>query len=69
VAKVPAGQRATRVIAAGGDIVINGAANLTSAMVNALVVKAQQDKAFAAKLDASVRRVLALKQKHGLVTC
>ncbi|MFK4084249.1 glycoside hydrolase family 3 N-terminal domain-containing protein [Kribbella sp. NPDC020789] len=69
VAKVPAGQRATRVIAAGGDIVINGAANLTAAMVNALVVKAQQDKAFAAKLDESLRRVLALKQKHGLVTC
>ncbi|WP_405064075.1 glycoside hydrolase family 3 [Kribbella sp. NBC_01505] len=69
VAKVPAGQRATRVIAAGGDIVINGAADLTAAMVNALVVKAQQDEAFAKQLDASVRRVLALKQKHGLVTC
>ncbi|MFC9687905.1 glycoside hydrolase family 3 N-terminal domain-containing protein [Kribbella sp. NPDC056951] len=69
VASVPAGQRATRVIAAGGDIVINGAANLTAAMVNALVAKAQQDKAFAAQLDQSVRRVLALKQKHGLVTC
>ncbi|GAB3937581.1 glycoside hydrolase family 3 protein [Kribbella albertanoniae] len=69
VAKVPAGQRATRVIAAGGDIVINGAADLTATMVNALVVKAQQDKEFAAQLDQSVRRVLALKQKHGLVTC
>jgi len=69
VAKVPAGQRATRVIAAGGDIVINGAADLTATMVNALVVKAQQDKKFAAQLDQSVRRVLALKQKHGLVTC
>ncbi|TDD57471.1 glycoside hydrolase family 3 protein [Kribbella antibiotica] len=69
VANVPAGQRATRVIAAGGDIVINGAADLTAAMVNALVVKAQQDKAFATQLDESVRRVLALKQKHGLVTC
>ncbi len=69
VAKVPAGQRATRVVAAGGDIVINGAADLTATMVNALVVKAQQDKEFAAQLDQSVRRVLALKQKHGLVTC
>ncbi|MET7283532.1 glycoside hydrolase family 3 N-terminal domain-containing protein [Kribbella sp. NPDC005582] len=69
VAKVPAGQRATRVIAAGGDIVINGAADLTATMVNALVVKAQQDKKFAAQLDQSVRRVLALKQKHGLVAC
>ncbi|GAA0611221.1 glycoside hydrolase family 3 protein [Kribbella sandramycini] len=69
VAKVPAGQRATRVIAAGGDIVINGAPGLNATMINALVAKAQQDDAFAAKLTASVRRVLALKEKHGLVAC
>jgi beta-N-acetylhexosaminidase len=69
VASVPAGQRATRFVAAGGDIVINAKAALTATMVNALVVKAQQDKAFAAKLTSSVRRVLTLKQDHGLVSC
>jgi len=69
VASVPAGQRATRFVAAGGDIVITAKASLTSTMVNALVVKAQQDKAFAATLQASVRRVLALKQNHGLLSC
>jgi beta-N-acetylhexosaminidase len=69
VASVPVGQRATRFVAAGGDIVITAKASLTSTMVNALVVKAQQDKAFAAALQSSVRRVLALKQNRGLLSC
>ncbi|MGW6279679.1 glycoside hydrolase family 3 N-terminal domain-containing protein [Kribbella sp. NPDC055071] len=69
VASVPAGQRATRFVAAGGDIVINATAGLTATMVTALVVKAQQDKSFAAKLTSSVRRVLTLKQDHGLMSC
>jgi beta-N-acetylhexosaminidase len=38
-------------------------------MIDALVRKAGQDKAFAADLQRSVQRVLALKQRHGLVTC
>ena len=69
VASVPVGQRATLFVAAGGDIVINATAGLTATMVNALVAKAQQDKAFATKLTSSVKRVLTLKQEHGLVTC
>ncbi|GAA1594890.1 glycoside hydrolase family 3 protein [Kribbella sancticallisti] len=69
VASVPAGQRATRFVAAGGDIVITAKASLTSTMVNALVTKAQQDKAFAAVLKSSVRRVLALKNTRGLLSC
>ncbi|MFI5712823.1 glycoside hydrolase family 3 N-terminal domain-containing protein [Kribbella sp. NPDC051620] len=69
VASVPAGQRATRFVAAGGDIVITAKASLTSTMVNALVVKAQQDKTFAAELQSSVGRVLALKQNRGLLSC
>jgi beta-N-acetylhexosaminidase len=69
VASVPAGERATRFVAVGGDIVITAKASITSVMVNSLVRKAQQDKAFADKLQASVRRVLALKQNHGLVSC
>lgn len=69
VAAVPAGDRATRFVAAGGDIVINAKAGLTAAMVAALVAKAEQDKFFAAQLTSSVRRVLTLKQDHGLVSC
>ncbi|MFD7160414.1 glycoside hydrolase family 3 N-terminal domain-containing protein [Kribbella sp. NPDC059898] len=69
VKAVPAGDRATRFVAAGGDIVINAESGLTAAMVNALVAKAQQDEIFAAKLTSSVRRVLTLKQDYGLVSC
>lgn len=69
VASVPAGERATRFVAAGGDIVINARAGLTATMVDALVAKAEEDKSFAAKLTSSVRRVLTLKQDHGLVSC
>lgn len=69
VASVPAGQRATRFVAAGGDIVITAKASLTGTMIDALVGKAEDDQAFADQLTTSVRRVLALKQRHGLVTC
>ena len=69
VASVPAGARATRFVAAGGDIVINAKAGLTATMVDALVAKARQDQSFAAKLASSVRRVLTLKQDQGLVNC
>jgi beta-N-acetylhexosaminidase len=66
VQSVPAGQRATRFVAAGGDIVITANASLTGTMIDALVAKAEQDKTF---LDQHVRRVLTLKQRHGAVTC
>ncbi|GAA3098730.1 beta-N-acetylhexosaminidase [Kribbella aluminosa] len=69
VKAVPAGDRATRFVAAGGDIVINAESGLTATMVNALVAKAEQDELFAAKLTSSVRRVLTLKQDYGLVSC
>jgi beta-N-acetylhexosaminidase len=69
VASVPAGERATRFVAAGGDVVITAKASLTSVMINALVTEAQQDKAFEGKLQDSVRRVLTLKERRGLVSC
>ncbi|GAA1569954.1 glycoside hydrolase family 3 N-terminal domain-containing protein [Kribbella hippodromi] len=69
VASIPAGQRATRFVAAGGDIVINAKSALTEPMVDALVARAKQDPSFATKLTGSVRRVLTLKQDHGLVSC
>jgi len=69
VKSVPVGQRATRFVGAGGDIVINATASQTATMVNALVAKAEQDKTFAVQLTSSVRRVLTLKQKYGLVNC
>lgn len=67
VRSVPPGQRATRFVAAGGDIVITADASLTGTMIDALVAKAEQNKAFG--LDDHVRRVLTLKRRQGTVTC
>lgn len=69
VASVPVGQRATRFVAAGGDIVITAEASLTRPMIDALAGRADDDREFAATLRAGVRRVLSLKQRHGLVDC
>ncbi|MEU8224566.1 glycoside hydrolase family 3 N-terminal domain-containing protein [Kribbella sp. NPDC048915] len=69
VASVPVGDRATRFVAAGGDIVINAKPGLTATMVDALVTEAEQNPKFAAQLTSSVRRVLTLKQDQGLVSC
>lgn len=66
---VPAGQRAVRFIAAGGDIVLTGRAADAPTMAGALVSRARSDKKFAGKVAASTKRVLALKQRLGLLHC
>lgn len=67
VSAVPPGERATRFVAAGGDIVVTADASLTGPMIDALAAKASQDKGFG--LDDHVRRVLALKQRYGMLSC
>ncbi|RNI22316.1 glycoside hydrolase family 3 protein [Flexivirga caeni] len=69
VAAVPVGQRAVRFIDAGGDIVLTARASDAGTMIGALLAHAASDPAFAAKLSASTHRVLALKQRLGLVRC
>lgn len=69
VQDVPAGERATRVIAAGGDVVITADPTLVPAMSQALVTAAQEDPEFAAKVERSATRVLELKAEHGLLSC
>ena len=69
VASVPTGERAVRFARAGGDIVITADASLVEPMVDALVAEAGRDAAFRAGLDTSVRRVIALKKRYGLVSC
>ncbi|HET6968156.1 MAG TPA: glycoside hydrolase family 3 N-terminal domain-containing protein [Ornithinibacter sp.] len=66
---VPAGDRAVRHIAAGGDIVLTGAASDADEMLEAIADRTQQDAGFAAKVDASVERVLTLKERMGLLPC
>jgi len=50
VRTIPAGQRAVRFIAAGGDVVINADPSLVPAMTKALLAKAAKDPAFAARV-------------------
>ena len=59
---VAAGERAVRAIRAGCDIVLASADPTVAAdMVKALIAAAQSDPAFAARVDESAARVLALK--------
>lgn len=66
---VPVGDRAVRHIGAGGDIVLTGAASDADEMLEALAAEAAKDAGFAAKVDASVERVLTLKERMGLLPC
>jgi beta-N-acetylhexosaminidase len=66
---VPAGQRAERFVTAGGDLAIVGDPAEARSMADALLDRAERDRTFAARVDASAARVLALKQRRGLVDC
>lgn len=69
VAAVPVGQRATRFIAAGGDIVLTAEAGQASTMLAAIAAKRRASPAFAAQVDAAAARVLDLKADLKLVSC
>ncbi len=69
VAEVPVGDRATRFLAAGGDIVLTAEARQAPVMVSAVEQRAQHDPRFAQQVDVSARRVLALKEGKGLLRC
>ncbi|GAA1721733.1 glycoside hydrolase family 3 protein [Isoptericola hypogeus] len=58
----PPGERAVRAVDAGVDLVLASAdPGVAGEMADALVAKARADDGFAAKVDASARRVLAAK--------
>ena len=69
VTDVPVGQRATRFVAAGGDQVLTIEASDLGPMVEALTAKADEDPAFARRLEESARRVLTLKSDRGILRC
>jgi beta-N-acetylhexosaminidase len=69
VAAVPVGQRATRFIAAGGDIVLTAKAAQAPVMLKAIAAKRAASPAFADQVDAAAARVLDLKADLGLVKC
>jgi beta-N-acetylhexosaminidase len=69
VSGVPVGERATRFVAAGGDIVLTARPGTVPTMHDALVSRMARDRAFAAQVQASAQRVVALKVRLGLAHC
>lgn len=69
VAGVPIGQRATRFIAAGGDIVLTVNAGQATTMLAAITARAAQSPAFASQVRAAATRVVGLKARLGLASC
>ena len=69
VRSIPAAERATSYIEAGGDILLTGDPESVPGMVEALASKARADEEFATLLETSVLRVVALKERMGLVSC
>lgn len=69
VAAVPTGSRAVRFLSAGGDIILTADAARASTMVSAITERMAEDPAFARRVEQSVRRVLTLKARMGLVSC
>ena len=69
VRSTPAPQRAVKVLEAGGDIVLTGDASVARGMLAALSKRADEDPGFAKRVDASVERVIALKERMGLLPC
>jgi len=67
VADVPVAERATRPLAAGGDVVITADASLTGQLVDAIQEWAAEDPANLERVEESVLRVLTLKERLGLL--
>ncbi|MFI9604622.1 glycoside hydrolase family 3 N-terminal domain-containing protein [Streptomyces sp. NPDC052043] len=62
-------QRAVNFIAAGGNMILTVRPSTVPAMTQAVEARMRQDASFRAKVDDSVRRILAAKQSAGLLDC
>lgn len=69
VRSIPAAERAVRYLEAGGDILLTGDPASVEPMTDALAAEARADEAFATLVETSVLRVLALKERMGLLRC
>lgn len=67
VRSVPVGQRATRFVSAGGDLVLTVDPTQVPAMSDALVAFASRSPVFERQVQASATRVVTLKYRSGLV--
>ncbi len=69
VAGIPAAQRGTRFIRAGGDLAINANPAHLKAMVANTLAAAETNEGFASRVAESAARVLELKAEAGLLEC
>lgn len=69
VSGTPTGERATRFVDAGGDIVLSATSSSIPTMHAALTAKMKSNPAFAQKVEVAVTRVVKLKLKMGLARC
>lgn len=69
VASVPAAQRGTTFLVAGGDLVINANPASVRAMVANTIAKAKSDPDFGKAVTAKAGRVLAMKASVGQLSC
>jgi beta-N-acetylhexosaminidase len=69
VASVPAGQRATSFLEAGGDMITSQSFLPAENMAAAVLSRASSDPSFRATVDAAAKKVLAAKQAYGLLPC
>ena len=69
VADIPPGQRAIHFLEAGGDLIVVNQSDEAVAMADALTKRADEDPAFAARIDESVLRILRVKDLAGVLTC
>ena len=67
VAAIPVAERATRLLAAGGDVMLTADPALTGQLVDAVEAWAEADAANARRVRDSAGRMLALKERLGLL--
>ncbi|WP_134323909.1 glycoside hydrolase family 3 N-terminal domain-containing protein [Cumulibacter soli] len=69
VSDVPVGQRLTRFVDAGGDVVLTADPNQAVEMNSDALAKYDNDPQFAEKVDAAALRILTLKDEQGSLAC
>lgn len=69
LAKIPAAERGTKFLIAGGDLVIDADPEALQDMIDHTIATAKEDPAFADQIERSTARVLELKAEAELVDC
>jgi beta-N-acetylhexosaminidase len=69
VSDVPPADRAIEFLSAGGDLIVSKTVEPTVEMASAVVARASSHPVFRALVDEAVRRVLAAKERTGLLPC